>query len=120
MKRRQEHTRADTGRCNRQPLIPLGILKELNGQACVFCGAPSYYLVLSVSARGNEITLAAKCSNCHEPKRGLSGDRVVQDIEEVARHIPAGFSRSRNRRMSVAGSHLHARTPRRLTVVAKN
>jgi len=97
MERCREHTQADAGCWSRQPLTSLDILKKLSGQACHSCGAPDYYLVLCVSARGHETSLAARCSCCHEPKRSLSEDRVVQDIEKAARHMFAGSVGSRKR-----------------------
>jgi hypothetical protein len=97
MERCREHTQADAGCWSRKPLTSPDILKELRGQACDSCGAPDYYLVLCVSARGQEASLAARCSCCHEPKRSLSEGRVVQDIEKAARHVPAGSVESRKR-----------------------
>lgn len=97
MERCREHTQPDVGQWSGQPVMSLDTLKELRGQACASCGAPYYYLVLCVSARGHEASLAARCSCCHEPKRSLSEDRVVQDIEEAARHIPASSIGSRKR-----------------------
>lgn len=86
MERCREHTQADAGCWSRQPLTSPDILKELRGQACDSCGAPDYYLVLCVSARDHEASLAARCRCCHEPKRSLSENRVAQDIEKAARH----------------------------------
>lgn len=118
MERRREHSQAEAGSLNGQPLLSPSILKELRGEACVSCGSPFYYLVLSVRARGHEASLAARCSCCHELKQSLSGDRVVQDIEGAAKHNPANSIGPRKRWTSVAGSHVHARTRRCLTAVA--
>lgn len=90
MERCREHPRSVDRWWSGKPLPSAGILKELGGQPCASCGARYYYLVLCVSARGHGATLAARCSRCHEPKRCLSEDRLVQDVEETARLPPAG------------------------------
>ncbi|TKS59511.1 MAG: hypothetical protein EWM72_02079 [Nitrospira sp.] len=72
------------------PLLSTQVFKELTGLACASCGARHYYLVLRVSAWSQGTSLAARCSRCHEPRRCLSEDRLVQDIEQAARMPPAG------------------------------